>query len=142
MVFADVTRAETELGWRAQRSIEQMCPDTWRWQSANPSRYSLGHEEICGGGLPSPSLPSDADDLSAHPLPQGHHSSPVRPSVKVRPVTCTRLVWEERGPQNRGRVKGARWIRRCQMTLRLGRPASAIHSSYPDGGAERGGWPP
>ena len=37
--WADPTRAETELGWRAERTIEQMCADTWRWQSANPEGY-------------------------------------------------------------------------------------------------------
>lgn len=38
--WADPTRAEAELGWRAERTIEQMCADTWRWQSANPQGYS------------------------------------------------------------------------------------------------------
>lgn len=38
--WADASRAEAELGWRATRSIEQMCADTWRWQSANPQGYS------------------------------------------------------------------------------------------------------
>lgn len=37
--WADPTRAETELGWRATRTIEDMCADTWRWQSANPLGY-------------------------------------------------------------------------------------------------------
>jgi UDP-glucose 4-epimerase len=37
--WADPARAQRELGWRAQRSIEQMCEDTWRWQSANPHGY-------------------------------------------------------------------------------------------------------
>ncbi|CAH1198335.1 UDP-glucose 4-epimerase [Candidatus Nitrotoga sp. BS] len=31
--YADATRAERELGWRAERSIVQMCVDSWRWQS-------------------------------------------------------------------------------------------------------------
>jgi UDP-glucose 4-epimerase len=30
--YADVSLAERELGWRAQRSINQMCEDSWRWQ--------------------------------------------------------------------------------------------------------------
>ena len=38
-VYADPSRAETELGWRAERTIEQMCADTWRWQSGNPQGY-------------------------------------------------------------------------------------------------------
>jgi UDP-glucose 4-epimerase len=37
--YADPSRAETELGWRATRSIDEMCADTWRWASANPDGY-------------------------------------------------------------------------------------------------------
>lgn len=31
--FAHTELAERELGWRAQKNIEQMCADAWRWQS-------------------------------------------------------------------------------------------------------------
>jgi UDP-glucose 4-epimerase len=31
--YADTTLAERDLGWKAERSIEQMCADSWRWQS-------------------------------------------------------------------------------------------------------------
>lgn len=31
--YADPTLAETLLGWRATRGIEEMCRDAWRWQS-------------------------------------------------------------------------------------------------------------
>ncbi|ADU46772.1 UDP-glucose 4-epimerase GalE [Intrasporangium calvum] len=37
--FADPTRAQRELGWRAQKDIDDMCVDTWRWQSQNPEGY-------------------------------------------------------------------------------------------------------
>jgi UDP-glucose 4-epimerase len=37
--YADPTLAEKDLGWRAQRDIDQMCADTWRWQSKNPNGY-------------------------------------------------------------------------------------------------------
>jgi len=37
--YADPTLAERLLGWRAERGIEQMCADTWRWQSMNPQGY-------------------------------------------------------------------------------------------------------
>jgi UDP-glucose 4-epimerase len=30
--YADVTRAERELGWRARRDLDEMCRDAWRWQ--------------------------------------------------------------------------------------------------------------
>jgi UDP-glucose 4-epimerase len=38
--YADPTRARTELGWTARRSLDEMCADTWRWQQANPHGYS------------------------------------------------------------------------------------------------------
>lgn len=34
--YADPVLAEKILGWRAKRSIEEMCADTWRWQAGNP----------------------------------------------------------------------------------------------------------
>ncbi|HEX3929644.1 MAG TPA: UDP-glucose 4-epimerase GalE [Nocardioides sp.] len=37
--YADPSLAEAELGWRATRTIDQMCADTWRWQSSNPDGY-------------------------------------------------------------------------------------------------------
>jgi UDP-glucose 4-epimerase len=37
--WCDPSRAEAELGWRASRGIEQMCADTWAWQSRNPLGY-------------------------------------------------------------------------------------------------------
>lgn len=37
--YADPTKAEKELGWKTERTIEQMCTDTWNWQSKNPNGY-------------------------------------------------------------------------------------------------------
>jgi UDP-glucose 4-epimerase len=37
--YADPSRAESELGWRATRTVDDMCVDTWRWQSQNPEGY-------------------------------------------------------------------------------------------------------
>lgn len=37
--WADPTRAQQELGWRAARGLDQMCADTWRWQAQNPDGY-------------------------------------------------------------------------------------------------------
>jgi UDP-glucose 4-epimerase len=37
--YADPSRAQSELGWRATRTIEDMCADQWRWQEANPLGY-------------------------------------------------------------------------------------------------------
>jgi len=38
-VYADPTRAEQELGWRAERDLEDMCADALRWQRENPKGY-------------------------------------------------------------------------------------------------------
>jgi len=40
--WADPTRAAEELGWRTERSIDDMCADVWRWQSMNPQGYPNG----------------------------------------------------------------------------------------------------
>ncbi len=37
--YADPSRAQSELGWKATRTIEDMCADQWRWQEANPLGY-------------------------------------------------------------------------------------------------------
>ena len=38
--FADPKKAQEELGWKAELNLEDMCKDTWRWQSKNPNGYS------------------------------------------------------------------------------------------------------
>jgi UDP-glucose 4-epimerase len=38
--WADPTLAATLLGWHANRDIEEMCVDGWRWQSQNPDGYA------------------------------------------------------------------------------------------------------
>jgi UDP-glucose 4-epimerase len=37
--YADPALAARELGWSAERSLEQMCADGWRWQQDNPRGY-------------------------------------------------------------------------------------------------------
>lgn len=37
--FADPSRANKDLGWRAELGLEDMCADVWRWQSMNPEGY-------------------------------------------------------------------------------------------------------
>jgi UDP-glucose 4-epimerase len=37
--FADPTKAIKELGWKAEKDIDDMCKSTWRWQSNNPDGY-------------------------------------------------------------------------------------------------------
>jgi len=37
--FADPSYAQKVLGWSASKSIDEMCEDSWRWQSNNPHGY-------------------------------------------------------------------------------------------------------
>lgn len=37
--FADPTKAKMELNWEAEKGIEEMCADAWRWQRQNPNGY-------------------------------------------------------------------------------------------------------
>ena len=37
--FADSSKAERELGWKAKYEIKEMCQDSWRWQKMNPNGY-------------------------------------------------------------------------------------------------------
>jgi UDP-glucose 4-epimerase len=38
--YADPSKANSELGWKAEKSIEEGCKDSWNWQSKNPEGYS------------------------------------------------------------------------------------------------------
>ncbi|MGI5969171.1 MAG: UDP-glucose 4-epimerase GalE [Lachnospiraceae bacterium] len=37
--YSDPSKAERELGWKAENGILEMCEDSWRWQSNNPNGY-------------------------------------------------------------------------------------------------------
>jgi UDP-glucose 4-epimerase len=37
--YADPAKAASLLGWRAERGLQQMCEDAWRWQRNNPNGY-------------------------------------------------------------------------------------------------------
>ena len=37
--YADPARAAAELDWHAERSLDDMMRDSWRWQSGNPNGY-------------------------------------------------------------------------------------------------------
>ncbi len=38
-VYADASKALSMLDWKAERGVDEMCEDTWRWQSGNPNGY-------------------------------------------------------------------------------------------------------
>ncbi|ASI36421.1 MULTISPECIES: UDP-glucose 4-epimerase GalE [unclassified Exiguobacterium] len=37
--YADASKAERLLGWKAEKTLYDMCQDAWRWQSQNPEGY-------------------------------------------------------------------------------------------------------
>lgn len=37
--YADTALAKSALGWQAQRTLDAMCTDSWRWQSNNPNGF-------------------------------------------------------------------------------------------------------
>lgn len=37
--YADPALAETLMGWKARRGLDDMCADSWRWQSTNPRGF-------------------------------------------------------------------------------------------------------
>jgi UDP-glucose 4-epimerase len=40
--YADASRASSTLRWRAKRDLNQMCVDSWRWQSSHPDGFGTG----------------------------------------------------------------------------------------------------
>lgn len=37
--YADCTKAAKVLGWKAEKTLVDMCRDGWRWQKQNPNGY-------------------------------------------------------------------------------------------------------
>ena len=37
--YADPSKAERLMGWKAEYDLDRMCEDSWRWQSQNPNGY-------------------------------------------------------------------------------------------------------
>lgn len=54
-LWADPEKSRACMGWRAGRTLQDMCRDTWRWQSQNPQGYA-GE----GGMPPGPGTKEDA----------------------------------------------------------------------------------
>lgn len=38
--YADVSKAQRELGWVSEKTVADACTDAWRWQSRNPGGYA------------------------------------------------------------------------------------------------------
>ena len=37
--WCDASKAEREMGWKAQYDLDDMCRDSWNWQSHNPNGF-------------------------------------------------------------------------------------------------------
>jgi UDP-glucose 4-epimerase len=48
--YADPATALAKLGWRAERDLQAMCTDAWRWQSNNPHGYGLVEASVTNSG--------------------------------------------------------------------------------------------
>ncbi|MEE1620767.1 UDP-glucose 4-epimerase GalE [Zafaria sp. J156] len=60
--YADPALAREELGWKAERGLEDMVKDVWRWQSANPFGYADAGPDGPHGGNPA-----EEEDAEARP---------------------------------------------------------------------------
>ena len=40
LCYADASKSECLLGWKTERTLEDMCRDTWNWQKNNPNGYN------------------------------------------------------------------------------------------------------
>ncbi len=46
--YADPAKAERDLGWKASLGLEDMCRDTWHWQSLNPQGFGEDNQSKQG----------------------------------------------------------------------------------------------
>ncbi|WP_317431814.1 GDP-mannose 4,6-dehydratase, partial [Parolsenella catena] len=37
--YADCSKAKEQMGWEAKYDIDDMCRDSWNWQSKNPNGF-------------------------------------------------------------------------------------------------------
>ena len=37
--YADPAKSAEKLGWKAEKNLQDMCRDSWRWQSMNPKGF-------------------------------------------------------------------------------------------------------
>ena len=52
--YGDASKAEREMGWKAQYNIDDMCRDSWNWQSHNPDGFRS--KFVISSARPSPSV--------------------------------------------------------------------------------------
>lgn len=79
--FADPTLAREQIGWKAERGLEEMVTDMWRWQSNNPEGFPEPSPESSDAGDRTPALETgEAGDGQAH---EGAGHDEADPSTKL-----------------------------------------------------------
>ena len=38
-MYCNANKAKTELHWKAEKTLREMCADSWNWQKNNPNGY-------------------------------------------------------------------------------------------------------
>ncbi|KAG0046779.1 hypothetical protein BGZ83_008062 [Gryganskiella cystojenkinii] len=64
-VIADPSLSFKELGWRAEKTLQDMCDDLWRWQTQNPEGYGTDPASAPTFAFSCPSLSSSVSSLSS-----------------------------------------------------------------------------
>ncbi|KAF9100539.1 hypothetical protein BGX27_000348 [Mortierella sp. AM989] len=62
-VIADPSLSANDLDWRAEKTLQDMCDDLWRWQTQNPEGY------VSSSGTSTPTTPMPASQSSIDMLP-------------------------------------------------------------------------
>ena len=69
--YASTEKAGRQLGWTAEKGVDEMCADTWRWQSNNPMGYAS-----------APAAPAETAEAPAHaPTPTPAAPAPTPASA-------------------------------------------------------------
>ena len=84
--WADPSKAGRDLGWYAQRNLEQMIIDTWRWQSSNPYGYQ-SPSAIAGSGDHEVMEPDHDQEMS---IRRSFREHDVRGGSRAFPATDRR----------------------------------------------------
>jgi len=50
--YANPRKAQEILGWKAERTLDEMCADHWRWQHANPEGFARPEPQVARRSTP------------------------------------------------------------------------------------------
>jgi len=89
--YADCSKAERELGWKATRGIDEMCRDLWNWQSNNPNGYaSATATSAVSASAPAPmAAPVAATNSTAATTTSADHFKEVNAAAATTTTATT-----------------------------------------------------